>query len=187
MLPIQPVALALAATMLVASGCGGSSKTDSTATVANTTSAVTTTTTTSTATPTHTVTAVKVATGKPLTHAQLIAAGDAICAQANTKRRAVVIITPKDLARNLPQIAIYDNTETNELGELVPPASMAHQWAQILADFQAVGEYVSTMAQDSQANNLTSVRTLYPKGEASHQKLIAIAKQAGFKRCSRGI
>jgi hypothetical protein len=187
MLLIQPLALALAAIMLVASGCGGSSKTDSTAKVANTTSTATTATTASTTAPTHTVTAVKVATGKPLTHAQLIAAGDAICAQANTKRRAVVVITPKDLARNLPQIAIYDNTETNELGELVPPASMAHQWAQILADFQAVGEYVSNMSQYAQANNLTSVHAFYVKAEASHEKAIVIAKQAGFKRCSRGI
>jgi hypothetical protein len=162
------------------SACGGSSKTTSTTTAAT----VASQTTTAATTPT---TPVKSASGKPLTRAQLIAAGEAICKSANTKRQAVSVITKKDLGRVVPEIAIYDTTEANELSQLVPPASMAGIWSQILRDFQAYGQEVSMMGQYAQANNTVAFRRLYEKSELLHEKLHEVAARAGFNHCARFI
>jgi hypothetical protein len=174
MLYMQLAALALALAALAASGCGGSSKTGSTTAAATTPLP-------------QTATAATVAPGQPLTRAQLIATADAICARTNARRQTVSIITRKDFARVVPEVAVYDNTEANELGKLVPPAPMAHEWAQVLGYFQLYGEYVSRMAEYAQANNLKGFSHLYEQAETLHQKLHDVATRAGFKRCPRFI
>lgn len=180
MLHAHLAALALAVTTLAASGCGESSKTGSA-----TTAAAAAATTATTATPPTTTTSVKPASGKSLTRTQLIAKGDAICARAHTKLSAMSASTQKEFARLLPQAAIYDNTESNELSELVPPASMAHDWAQIISSAHLYGEYISRVADYARANNFRSATPLLHASENVQKQLIAVATHDGFKHCSQ--
>jgi hypothetical protein len=192
MLHMQLAALALVATSLAASGCGGSSKTE-TATSAATPTATTSTTTdvASTTSPLPPATPVKVATGKPLTRAQLIAKADAICARTNVKVDAVstrvdapTSVVKKEIAQGFPRVAIYERRETNELIKLVPPASMAHDWGLIISDFHRYVEYADAAARYAEAKNLKAVVPLIKPGEKVHEHLNAVAKRAGFKYCS---
>jgi hypothetical protein len=191
MLHMQLAALVLAATTIAASGCGESSKSTSTATQASSTgaSAATTAATPTTATSTVALPAptapIKVATGTPLARAQFIAAADAICARTNTKLAADVIVTKKEFGRVLPQVAIYDRTETNELSKLVPPAAMAHIWAHMLKDFQSYGEYTSTVARYAQANNFSAASPIINQADDVRRTLSVIAIGQGFKHCSK--
>jgi hypothetical protein len=173
-------ALALAATTLAVSGCGGSSKAGSTTTARAATAPATTASTTNAPIPT---TPVTIASGKPLTRAQWIARGDAICARTNMKLKAISVVSTRDYARVLPQAAIYDRIEATELSKLVPPASMARDWMQIVNGYQLFGDYTSRVAEYAQANNFAPATPLTQMGEKVHKHLAAIAKRDGFKQC----
>jgi hypothetical protein len=169
----------LALTMLVVAGCGGSSKSGSTTTVASTP-----TTTAATATPPPNAPPAKVATGKPLARAQLIVAADAICARTNKKLSSFTVVTQHEFARELPQAVAYETSEVNELGKLVPPASLAHTWAQILGDFQLYNEDISRVTQYAQANKIRTAAPIIESSNVLHQKLNILAARTGFKHCS---
>lgn len=179
-------ALALTATTLAASGCGGSSKAASTASTAASTTATTSATAPATdATPqlapaTH----VKVATGTPLPRVRFIASADAICARANTKIAAVSVVDKQELARAFPQTAVYEAGEANQLTKLVPPAAMAHDWGLIISDFHRYSEYANVAARDSEAKNIEAAIPLFQPAARIHEQLDAIAKHDGFKHCS---
>jgi ABC-type transport system substrate-binding protein len=180
MLRTQFAAMTLAMTALAASGCGGSSKSGST-----TTAVATSTATTAVTTPLPPVTAVKVATGTPLAHAQFIAKADAICARANVKRATINVVNKSEYARELPQAAIYDATETDELSKLVPPAALAHDWAQIVGDFRLFTEYTDTVARYAQANKLNAGVSVIQTAERIHRRLAKIAARDGLTHCAR--
>lgn len=180
MLHIQLAALALVAVALVASGCGGSSKTagSTTTTTAASTAAATTTAATQ---PTTTVT---LATGKPLTHAQWIAKGEAICTRTNSSMSATTAQTPKEFGRTFPQIAIYEHIESQELSKLVPPASKTHDWAQIVNNLQIISEESNVIATDFQAQNYKAGVPILKAAERLHEELNETAKHDGFNECS---
>lgn len=179
MLRTQFAAITLATTAFAVCGCGGSSKSGST-----TTAVATPTATTAVTTPLPPVTMIKVATGTPLTHAQFITKADEICASANIKRSAINVVNKSEYARELPQAAIYDATETSELSKLVPPAALAHDWAQILGDFRLFTEYTDTFARYAQANKLTAGVPALQTAERVHQRLANIAARDGLTRCA---
>ncbi len=185
MLHLQLIALGLTAGALVVSGCGGSSKTGSTASVAAATSTTTETTAT---TPTVTAATVKVATGTPLTRTTLIAKGDAICARTNTKLSAMSVTGEAAFRRALPQVAIYDSTESNELSKLVPPPSLASDWTRIINAAHLYSEYVNRIAgsASASASSYDSIGVpLTHTAEGVHRQMAILAGQVGFKHCSR--
>lgn len=188
----QLAALALAAASLALGGCGGSSKTTA-STITATTSADSTPTTSTTAASTSLppATVVKVATGTPLTRAQLIAKGDAICARVNAQVDKVTtqVNVPPNVARReflegFSKAARYETIETNELSKLVPPASLAHDWGLIVNDFHRYVQYADAAARAAEAKDIKAIEPLIKPGEAIHEKLDAIAKRDGFKYCS---
>ncbi|MGA9285379.1 MAG: hypothetical protein WBV85_08045 [Solirubrobacteraceae bacterium] len=168
---------------MVASGCGGSSKSGSTSTAASATAA--TTATTATAPPSHAVATLKLSTGKPLTRAEWIAKGDAICARLKTKLAALTVVNEQEYAHVFPQVAVYDNAEAQELSKLVPPTSKAHDWEQILSTAQHYNEYVNKVAGYAEANDFKEAAPLIETATTIHQQMAAEAKQAGFKHCSQ--
>jgi hypothetical protein len=180
MLRRQLAVLALAATALVAYGCGESSKSQ---TAAQTTGASSSSSTTTGSSPTATTT-VKIATGKPLTRAQLIAKADAICAQANKQIDTVSETTARGIEQGFPKAAVYQADESSELRKLVPPATMAHDWTLIMGDFQRYLEYAEKAAEYAKAKDVKAVVPLIKPGEVVHERLNAIAKRDGFKYCS---
>lgn len=178
MLHARFAAFAVAAsTALAASGCG-SSKPASTSSVASPT-------TTTTVPPSVATTPVTLATGKPLTRAQLISRGDAICASAITKLTATTVRSTPEFARVLPQAAIYLGTEAEGLSRLVPPASMTRDWTRIVNDIHFASEYTTKSAQYLKEKLEKSAGQLYAKANLLNAQSKAIAKRDGFKRCSR--
>jgi hypothetical protein len=182
MLHIQLAALALVGVALVASGCGGSSKTAESTTTAATASTAAATSTTAVATqPTTTV---QLATGRPLTRAQWIAKAEAICTRTNSNISATTAQTPKEFGRAFPQIAIYEHIESQELSKLVPPASKTRDWAQIVNNLQIVSEESNVIATDFQAQNYKAGVPVLKAAEDLHQELNETAKHDGFNECS---
>lgn len=184
MLLTQIAAFALAVTMLAVAGCGGSSKTTSSSKPAKAPTSTAAATVSTTITP---ATIVTVASGKPLTRAQWIAKGDAICSHMNKQidaSPAVESIT--DYARVLPQVAVYNKAAAAELSKLVPPASKRSDWNRVVKDIQLVGEYAVRTGEYAQANNLTAFRSLLNKGQTFYTQAAAITKRDGFKKCSNG-
>lgn len=170
-------ALALAAAILTVSGCGGSSKTSSTTTAASTTAPATTASTT-------TATSTKTATGPPLTRIELIAKAEPICARANAELNSTTIKSRAELARALPQAAAYDQVEATELSNLVPPASMASDWKQIIAGLQTFGDDTDKAGEDLESGSSEAAGSVYAAAKKGHEQLVAIAKRDGFKQCA---
>jgi hypothetical protein len=177
MLHTQLAAVALTGLVLVASGCGKSSKTESTSTAAATTTPATTTTTTTESTTT------TAATGKPLSRTELIAAADAICARSNAKTSVLFAKQIQELATIYPEIALYEGTETKELGQLTPPSSMTVAWKRIINDIEQHRRYVTEVAHDIQIKSTNAGRPYHLATVAIEDELVT-AKHAGFKRCS---
>ncbi len=185
MLHIQFIALALTVSALLAAGCGSSSKTGSTTSADAKTSATTSTTTTTAAGPPKISKVIVTApAGKPLTHAQLIARADAICARRNANIASLTVGSQAAFKRVLPQAAIYDSTESKELNKLVPPASLAHDWSGIINTDQLFSEYVDQVVYYAQ----TGTRNLSPLIRTTgvvRQQMLAIARRDGFKQCTQ--
>jgi len=184
-------ALALCAAALIVAGCGKSESTSSTvATTTATTSSAATSTPSSTSTSDAGSSAlppeapVKVATGTPLTSAQLIAQGDAICQRANKLVDTVDVSNRSEIYGSFARAEVYEAAEASELAKLVPPASMAHDWEQIISGFHRYVEYAKVVARDAQAKNLKALGVLIKPAEAVHERLNAIALHDGFKYCS---
>jgi hypothetical protein len=182
LMQIVTLALALATTMLGAAGCGSSSK-DGTSSTAASTTASSTIATAPAPLPTTTA-ALTIATGKPLTHAQLIAAGDPICARANLKLKTMSSATRQDTARLLPQAAGYEHIQATELSKLVPPASLASDWKQIVAGIQKFSELSIKASEYLQAKNTSAAASIVQAANITQRQLTAIAKRNGFKACA---
>jgi hypothetical protein len=180
MLHMQLTALALAATALALSGCGGSSKSAST-----TSSAASTPTTTNANVSVHLAPPITIASGPPLTRAAWIAKGDAICTRTLDKLEATTAKTAEQLARLLPEAAVYDRTEANELSKLVPPTAMADSWAQIVDDLQKYGELTAKAAEYARVRNTNEGIPVFDSANRTQQELTTIAKNDGFKICSQ--
>jgi hypothetical protein len=169
------VAFVLAATTLAASGCGGSSK--ATSTPAPATSAANTTSSTATEA------SVK-PSGKPLSRSELIARADAICYRLNARRSATTIGRPQDYERVVPALASYELAAATEMGKLVPPASMAHDWQQIVAGSRTVAAATGRFHTYAEAKAGTLAHTIDLVLGKGIDELVHAAKRAGFKDCS---
>jgi ABC-type Fe3+-hydroxamate transport system substrate-binding protein len=186
----QLAALALAAASLALCGCGGSSKT-TVSTAASSAAATTATTTTIASTSLPAATTVKVAVGAPLTRAQLLAKGDAICARINVQVDKVTTqassspnVSRQEFYEGIPKVARDYATEANELSKLVPPASLAHNWETILSDLHRYVQYEDLAAHEAEVKDAKAIVALIAPAEAIHAKLDAIAKRDGFRYCS---
>ena len=177
-LHIHLAALALVAVTFAAAGCGGSSKTTTaTATTASSTTTPDTTTSTS-------VAVVKLASGRPLTRAQWLARGDAICARLNSQLGANTVKSTKEFARALPVAAAYERAELARLVKLVPPPSMATDWQQFLTSTQQWAENSTKLGESAQGGHFTLTAPLVITTRNLHEHLAGIAKRDGFKECS---
>ncbi len=179
------LATAIAATALLAAGCGGSSKTETTTSAAAPTATATTTTNTASTTPASaTSTTIAVASGRPLSHSAWIAKGDSICTRANTKLSSTTVKGTADFARLLPQAAIYERTEAAELSKLVPPKAMAADWALIVNGLQKFSELSARAGQYAKVNNITEGQPVFTAATKVQQEFTAVAKRDGFGECS---
>ena len=177
-------ALVLAASALAVAGCGGSSKTESTATSAASTTPSSTTTAQSTAPTTTTSQVIKIQKGKPLSHTVWITKGDEICAIANLRRHATTAKTEEQVARLAPQISGYDHIEAVELSKLVPPSNMAGDWKLIIANVQKISEFAAQLGEYAQTHRYNAAAPILASAVGVEERLGSIAKRDGFKQCA---
>jgi hypothetical protein len=121
------------------------------------------------------------------TRTELIAKADAICGRLNARLASSPIKSVADFARIVPRLAAYERAAFAELGRLLPPASMASDWRQIVAGGQTIASYTAKLGEYAKANNLKGAGPLYPASRKVQQKTLAIAKRDGFKDCAEGV
>jgi hypothetical protein len=177
MLHSQLAALALAAAALAASGCGSSKAKQATTTAASTTA--------STTTPATGTGSVTFATGKPLSHARWIAAGDAICERTQNKIETLAYHSTAQLVSHLPQAALYYLAEAEALAKLVPPPSKAHDWEQIVNDTLHFSEYANAAIPYIREHGKLSPATIQTTAKIQ-RSMKSIGGRDGFKWCSQG-
>lgn len=175
MLHSQLAALALAATTLAASGCGGSSKTGPTGASAGATAASTTTTTT------------KTTSGKPISHADaiLIAKAGAICKRITAQSASLNFRTRQAIARSLPEFSSYQRAALAELRKLVPSASLAHEWQQFEAAAHTLASDMTRVSEYAKAYHFASVRPLAGRIAKDKVNMTTLAKRNAITGCER--
>jgi hypothetical protein len=181
----QLAALVLATTALAAAGCGSSSKSGSATTAASTAAPSTTVATTTTSNRLPPAVTVPVASGKPLTRAQWLAKGDAICAHLFKELKPLSIKGTEELPRVLPQAAAYERAAVAELAKLVPPASKARHWQTILRTTLRSAEAEAKLAEYGKLGAAITKSPVATAMIALQKHLGEMAKHEGFKVCSR--
>jgi hypothetical protein len=172
-------ACALAATALAVAGCGGSKSSGSTSSASQTTSIQAASTS-----PTQTATQSR-PSGPPLSRAELVAKADAICAGVNAKRASITLRSSQDYTTKLPPLAAYEQAAVARMGTLTPPASMASNWKQMLADSGTIATNTAKVAGYAEAGNHAVTRQLILSSNAAQQRIATIAARYGFKVCGR--
>jgi hypothetical protein len=170
-------ALVLAAATLAAYGCGGASKTAS--------SAVTTSAATQTAPSSSTVHTESAASTQPLTRAQLIAAADMICRRVNLKRASIKLSSLADYAHLLPELAAYERAAVAQMRKLVPPASMASSWQRLISAGQTVAGGTAAVGEHATASGLREVESQSIAAGKALERSLTLAKREGFKDCAQ--
>lgn len=175
------VAFALVSSILMVTGCGGSSKSGETKT-----STVTTGTSNTSADTTATVpqVIVKPASGKPLTRASWIAKGDAICKRTNIQIEALHVKVAAELPRILPQSAAYERAEVASLSKLVPPPAEASNWQKFLTATLQWAEGSDKLAELGRYGDSIMSTPLATTVTQIHERAMRIARRTDFKECS---
>jgi hypothetical protein len=176
MLSTRLACLMLAGLALAAGGCGSSkstSQTTSTASAQSTTGKGSSTSGQS-STP-----------SSPLTRAQLIAKGDAICYRLNVKRSTTTISSGQSYERLVPKIQATELAAATEMSELVPPPSMAAAWSRMVLATHTIAEATGHFRSYAEASNDKlghQVDAVLTKGI---KELTSTAKQEGFTDCAQ--
>jgi hypothetical protein len=161
------LALVLATTVLVASGCGGSSKSTSSVTTAASSASA------------------PAESANALTREELIAKADAICKRVNEKRVVSVAHTTQALSAVPLALAESEQSANAEMRKLTPPASMATAWNQFLAESQTLAEDTAKLGEYARVHKeLLSARQLIAAGQAAQAQALRIAKANGFHECA---
>jgi hypothetical protein len=185
MLHIQLVALALAATTLAASGCGSSKSTSTTTSTAAAAASTSTASTPTASTPTTGQATTTSEPGGALTREELIIKANVICAHANVQLAPISILVPKDFALLMPKVAAYNRAAATELGKLVPPASLASDWHQVIAAINKVAANSDLIAKYAASNKIAAATPVYREAAKAQAQVIAVTKRDGIKECNR--
>jgi hypothetical protein len=121
---------------------------------------------------------------KPLTRAQLLAKGDAICRRLNKRFSSITVKNQQQLIRVLPRLAAYEQQALTELSKLIPPASMENDWKMIVSGAQSVADTTAKLGEAAKAKDVKTTHALLSEIGKMEQRTIAIAKRNGFKACS---
>jgi hypothetical protein len=172
---LSPAAL-LATTTVVAClliGCGSSSPSSHSAKTAGHATATTSTK------PEHP------SSTASLTKSQLIAAADAICGRVNQMIFSNPYRSQADIPRLAPQIAALEQSSVEEMAKLVPPASLAHDWQQILADSRRRARDTAKLGELAGKGGMKQVGLLLSRDAPIETRLLSTAQRDGFQVCSK--
>jgi hypothetical protein len=116
---------------------------------------------------------------------ELIAKADAICHGVNERLSSTRIGSADDYARLLPSLAAYRQTAADELGKLTPPASMAADWKQIVADAHTLAAEVAKIGEVAKTKDFNATAALVKKASGVQAHLASIAARNGVKECNK--
>lgn len=180
---IRFTALMFTTCALMATGCGGSTKSSSTGAASNAGAAPSITTTSASATTASNSTETAPA-GKQLTRAALILRADAICARVNKRRTQLNFGSQTDVAKVMPALASFERKAASELGELIPPTAMAGDWKVIVAGAQALASETASYGQFAKANNPEAEHRVFVEAGKAQAKMAPVARRDGLKQCA---
>jgi predicted AAA+ superfamily ATPase len=125
-----------------------------------------------------------VASGKPLTRAQWVIRGDAICARTNAQLTATTAKTLSEFSHKLPEAVAYYQTELAALSKLVPPTSKANDWQEFLTGTLQISQNTAKLAEIAQARQITLHEPELFAVNKIREVITRVAKRDGFKDCS---
>jgi hypothetical protein len=116
-----------------------------------------------------------------------MAQADGICQRLNATFAAT---KPKSqsmqaIARLAPGRAELERQAVAQLGKLMPPPSLAHDWQQIVSHRLTLALELVKLGQKAKANNAVAIAALTKSKQSVHGKLLAIAEHDGFKQCGK--
>lgn len=126
----------------------------------------------------------------PTTRAGLIAKADTICRRVNAKRitTSAKIKGQGDIARQIPSLATYEHAAFAELKRLIPPASMAGPWRQMVTAAQMLAADTNTLGEYAGAGRFRAVyRRILPAVDRDAMRMDTIARDQGFADCAHTI
>ena len=123
-----------------------------------------------------------------LSKADFIARADAVCRRANTMRHTVTIrigAFEQDYVHLLPPLVAYQRSALTELTNLTPPASMASDWKQILANVQTLINNAEKTVEYARSNNLKGLSNLNAPNNTASTRILTVAGHDGFHDCAQ--
>ncbi len=121
----------------------------------------------------------------PLTRAQLIAKGDAICYRLNARRASTRIDRPADYERLVPALAAYELAGASEMSTLTPPPALAQDWRRMVEGARTIAQATARIRNARLAGSKSFAEAIEPVLYKGIEELTGAAKSAGFKECSR--
>jgi hypothetical protein len=117
----------------------------------------------------------------------LVAKADAICNELNRQLAAEHVANTGDheLARITPVSAALEEQAIHELSALTPPASLAHEWQEMMSVRRTLTRELKQLGHAAKVNDELRVQGLIVSKKLSHHKLEVLATQAGLAACAR--
>jgi hypothetical protein len=127
--------------------------------------------------------------------AHLIAQADQICKQVATLRAAdnkevhnastSAAKLLDALTRLAPVAAAYERQAVDRLRTLTVPASLTHDWQEMLAGIQQLANENTELASNAKSKNIKGVQLVSSRSAKERQQLAALATRDGFTYCGR--
>jgi len=117
-----------------------------------------------------------------LTRSELVTKANQMCYRLNARRATTTISRQQDFETLVPSLAAYESTVAEEMGQLKPPPSMAHDWQLIVGNAHAIAEITGSLHTYAQA--ATKSKAQVTVLQRSIQQMTSAAKRAGLKECS---
>lgn len=122
--------------------------------------------------------------GQSHADARLISSADEICRRFNSRLISTARSESSNIAREAPRNAAIELQAVGALSKLSPPASLARDWAQILAYRRKLAQELVALARAAKAGDAAGIRALGASKKRVRQKLTQLAARDGFKDCT---
>jgi len=147
--------LAVIATVLVLSGCGGGG------------------------------TAFTEASGETTSTSPVIVRADAICRRLNAELAAEPpkSVSTQEIERLSPRNAALEQGAVARLAKLHPPAALEGEWLRVLAYRHRLADALDELAQAAKAGDEASIHKLGESKERLRKELLEVGRRVGFTYC----
>ncbi|HEX4838213.1 MAG TPA: hypothetical protein VFV03_06800 [Solirubrobacteraceae bacterium] len=127
--------------------------------------------------------------GQSQAGAALIAQADAICRRVHNELVSIRPETQSETARLGAKVTAYERAAVAAMRRLVPPASLAGDWKEIVAGAQTLADDAAKITAYARASKLETkaARALISESRTLRNHLLTVATRDNFKDCSRTV